>query len=746
MVLLAGAALIASPAWAQRTAIVPDGAGSALAAGTTAVRSGTVTTIDGGTLAGSNLFHSFGTFNLAAGDTARWTTTLTDPAKVTNVISRVTGGTVSQIGGALDSTGLPKASFFFINPAGIVFGKGAQVNVPGAAWFSTGKQLRFADGAVFSATTASGSTFSVTAPQSFGFLGQEGDIALRETKALLANPNSAVGLVGANVRIAGAGIAASRVTLAAVGDQAAEVGFEGAGADEVLTGAIRIAGSNIAIVPSSGQAALIRGGDILLDNTQFISTGGTWRSGGVISISAASLALQNDSAVNTHAAANASAGSISVKLKRTLKLDQSDISSLSDCSIACAKGDAGLIEISADAVNLRRGASLESSTYVGGDAGGIKIFAQAITMQDASHISSNTYGSGNGGHVSIVSDSLAVAGAAKIASFTSGGSGQAGPITINTGALEIDKGAAITSATSSTGNAGNVSIAADNLRIDDGTISSGSTGCSSGGCVGGASGAVSIIADTLVLSGPSRITTSSASAALAGDIIVMAPIIGIDGPASIASSNTGKPLSLRTASAVAQSAGPFRTGSVLLTTTKLTVTDGVSITTNSLSGPAGGITVAMPERKGILQLAGANNPAVITTSSGPDTGGKIIISNPLAIISNGGSILAKGQSGGADVQIASRYFIQSADRANVISVDGSIELQNNFYDVSAGTALPSVDFLDASRVLLGQCAAARATGETSRISWRNTGPYAQVPDRRVPLALGSTGLLDGPAC
>ena len=116
--LLAGSALIAAPALAQTaTKITPDAAGSALSLGTTAVRAGHVTTIGGGTLAGTNLFHSFSTFDLAAGETARWTSTLTDPARLTNVMNRVTGGAVSAIDGTLDSNNMPRAELFFINPA-----------------------------------------------------------------------------------------------------------------------------------------------------------------------------------------------------------------------------------------------------------------------------------------------------------------------------------------------------------------------------------------------------------------------------------------------------------------------------------------------------------------------------------------------------------------------------------------------------------------------------------------------------
>jgi filamentous hemagglutinin family protein len=145
-------ALVMSVATARAaTSIHPDTT-PGLGLGTTVTVKGSVYTINNGTRVGSNLFESFS--------------------------SRVTGGSPSQISGTLDSTALPGAAFYFINPAGIVFGAGAAVKVPGAAHFSTARQLVFADGAVFTATTATGSALTMAPPSAFGFLGGEGDIVL----------------------------------------------------------------------------------------------------------------------------------------------------------------------------------------------------------------------------------------------------------------------------------------------------------------------------------------------------------------------------------------------------------------------------------------------------------------------------------------------------------------------------------------------------------------------------------------
>ena len=62
---------------------------------------------------GANLFQSFGRFGLAAGESA----TFTGPAGIANIIGRVTGGSPSNINGAIVSQ-IIGANLFLINPFG----------------------------------------------------------------------------------------------------------------------------------------------------------------------------------------------------------------------------------------------------------------------------------------------------------------------------------------------------------------------------------------------------------------------------------------------------------------------------------------------------------------------------------------------------------------------------------------------------------------------------------------------------
>ena len=101
--------------------------------------------ITGGTKSGSNLFHSFDRFSLGTEDVASFSNA---PA-ISNIFSRVTGGTVSELDGLIQTQG--DASLFLLNPAGIVFGANAQLDIGGSFVVSTGDRLIFADGVEFSA-------------------------------------------------------------------------------------------------------------------------------------------------------------------------------------------------------------------------------------------------------------------------------------------------------------------------------------------------------------------------------------------------------------------------------------------------------------------------------------------------------------------------------------------------------------------------------------------------------------------
>ncbi|NJO59039.1 MAG: filamentous hemagglutinin N-terminal domain-containing protein [Richelia sp. RM2_1_2] len=110
------------------------------------VRGLPATLIEGGATRGVNLFQSFSQFNV--GDAQR--VYFANPTGIENILTRVTGNSVSNIFGTLGVNG--NANLFFLNPNGIVFGQNASLDVAGSFFATTADSFDFGNGLEFSAT------------------------------------------------------------------------------------------------------------------------------------------------------------------------------------------------------------------------------------------------------------------------------------------------------------------------------------------------------------------------------------------------------------------------------------------------------------------------------------------------------------------------------------------------------------------------------------------------------------------
>jgi filamentous hemagglutinin family protein len=147
---------------------------------------------------GKNLFHSFERFGIETGSKV----TFTGPDGLKNVIGRVTGGAPSSIDGTLASK-VRGADLWLLNPAGILFGPHARLDVPGSFHASTADELRFADGKVFSALDPQASVLSVAAPEAFGFLGARPAGIMVDQSVLEVKKGKALSLIGGGITIKG---------------------------------------------------------------------------------------------------------------------------------------------------------------------------------------------------------------------------------------------------------------------------------------------------------------------------------------------------------------------------------------------------------------------------------------------------------------------------------------------------------------------------------------------------------------
>jgi len=154
---------------------------------------------------GSNLFHSFGVFNINSPESA----TFSGPNSIDNILGRVTGGSASTIDGLLRST-IPEANLFFLNPAGVVFGPNATLDVQGSFHVSTADYLKLADGTRFDALPSSNDALLTTAPpETFGFLGENPAGISVQGSFLQVPDGKMLSVVGGDIKVADGSLYAS---------------------------------------------------------------------------------------------------------------------------------------------------------------------------------------------------------------------------------------------------------------------------------------------------------------------------------------------------------------------------------------------------------------------------------------------------------------------------------------------------------------------------------------------------------
>ncbi|AFZ45545.1 filamentous hemagglutinin family outer membrane protein [Halothece sp. PCC 7418] len=149
--------------------------------------------IDGGTVSGENLFHSFEQFGLDASEIANF---LSDPA-IANILSRVTSGDPSIINGLLRVSG-GNSNLFLMNPAGIIFGPNAQLDLTGSFAATTATGIEFENG-IFGAVGANEYSALIGNPTAFRFeqdlaspIINAGDLAVIEGETLSLTGGSVV--------------------------------------------------------------------------------------------------------------------------------------------------------------------------------------------------------------------------------------------------------------------------------------------------------------------------------------------------------------------------------------------------------------------------------------------------------------------------------------------------------------------------------------------------------------------------
>jgi filamentous hemagglutinin family protein len=164
--------------------------------------------IQGGRQTGNNLFHSFDKFGLNQGEIVNF---MTNPS-IQNILGRVTGGDASVINGIIQVSGA-NSNLYLINPAGIIFGNHASLNLPAAFTATTANGIQFGD-KWFNAFGANDYGNLIGNPGAFAFT-QQGSIL--NSGNLSVNPGQSLTLTGGTViNIGTISASGGNITIAAI--------------------------------------------------------------------------------------------------------------------------------------------------------------------------------------------------------------------------------------------------------------------------------------------------------------------------------------------------------------------------------------------------------------------------------------------------------------------------------------------------------------------------------------------------
>ncbi|MCX7068851.1 MAG: filamentous hemagglutinin N-terminal domain-containing protein [Methylococcales bacterium] len=714
---------------------------------------GSATTLSGqmdipqslGTTVGNNLFHSFNTFTINTGESA----TFTGDNALKNVISRVTGGQVSNINGLLQST-IGTANFYFINPAGVTFGINAQVDVPAAFYMSTADTLRFADGSQFSATNLAANILSIAEPTGFGFLNNQGGNIDVQGSVLDFKDGSVVSLSGHNVTINNGSLTSpsGNIQIYGTGNTITELPLN-APPTTALTGRIELtAASSLDTSGNAGGKITMQGGDIIIKDGSSVTadTLGSGNAGGVF-VKSNSLSLLNGGRIGSDTWDTGNAGDIAIEAS-TLLVDRqggnqfTGIASNTNNEVIANAGNAGAVSIKADSITVANGGQISSDTWGSGNAGNVAINAASILVNgqgNGAWISSNSNNdlianAGNAGNVFITASVLGVLNRGQISS-DAWGTGNAGAININAGTVFIDGQGSnqFTGIASNTnndlitnaGNAGTINIKATSLNVvNTGQIVSDTWGS-------GQAGNIIIDAATISVDGQGNsalISSSSRNAVLAnagnaGTVKLKAHSVAVlnKGQITTLTSGTGNggninitapDITLKDSEITTAATGNVDAGDITINFSHWLTMDSSFIATTANTGNGGTITINGG------QLIFLQNSGFLTSVSGANSNGGNINVRADYLVMDTGVIQANavgGSGGNINLNLKALFFSQSrltlggrrvawrpfVSGLNVIQaasengVNGAINVTSPQFDISA-----SVSGLDSAQLVM----------------------------------------------
>ena len=686
--------------------------------------------ITGGKEAGQNLFHSFSEFSVPSNSTVHFD----NSANIENIFSRVTGGSISNIDGIIKANG--DASLFLLNPAGIMFGPNAQLDLGGSFIATTAEAIVFSDGIEFrAANTETEALLTVNIPIGLQYGQSPGAIISNgtapnpsiEEPGLDIKPGNTIALVGGEVllRETTFNTKAARTEIGSVSDrefvtlQPSSNGWS-MNYDSVNEfGKVELSNSNensSGIFSGNGGSVQIRGREIEIRNYLIDNLTSEDVDGGNIDLIATDLIEIDDSLILTQVGGDLDVGDLDERGETT--------------------GNGGNIFLEGKQINLSNGSVISAGTASLGKGGDVIINAKdSIELSgknelnnSTSFISTSTSGDGAGGEIIINTGNLLLqdGGQIRADSFTISG-GAAGIIKVNaTESIEIAgsevvflrnenlevigerlfESGFLVSTESGTG--GEINLTASSILLrDDGTISASTSG-------EGAGGKILINTGDLFLQDGGQIQADSST--IGGGA---AGTINVNATGSIEISGTGVFANIQES----QQSGFFAT-------TESGTGGEINLTARSI----------LLRSNGIISAEAKNN----------GDGGNINIDTETLVLFESSQIIADAEEGmGGNIQITTKgLFLASGDEQITASsergIDGVVDINTPDVDSEIETKVPERSPLAIENLIYTGCSLSKDY-ISSQFQYIGRGglpfnPLETIMTEDVMVDLGSTEL------
>ncbi|MBW4666943.1 MAG: filamentous hemagglutinin N-terminal domain-containing protein [Cyanomargarita calcarea GSE-NOS-MK-12-04C] len=667
---------------------------------------GSTFNITGGTSAGSNLFHSFQQFSVPNGNAAIFQ----NPVNILNIISRVTGGSISEINGQIGTSELGRANLFLINPNGIVFGQNARLNVGGSFVATTANAIGFGNQGIFSASNPNNPALLTINPSALVFNQIAKSIENKSRAPIENNPAGfeAFGLRvpnGKSLLLVGGDIKMDGGQLNAYGGRVELGGLANPGTVTLLNDGnnlsssfpIDVARANVSLDNGARVSVQAAGGGSIAVNAQDLEVlGGSILSAGIgqdlgsvdtvggdITLNATGeikVVGQNSRIYNyVRPRGQGKGGNLIIKTRELLVQNGGEVS-----TITRGPGKGGNLTVTAESVKVSNGDLLaqtrENATGAAGDLTINTGNTGTLRVQDGGRISASTYGAGQGGNLTVTAGSVEVSNGNLFAQANENTTGAAGDLTINTGTLLVKDGAQVSASTSGSGKGGNLTVTARSVEVSN----RGDLLAQTRENATGAAGNLTIETGSLRVQDGGRISASTYGAGQAGNLTVTAESVEVSNGNLFAQAN-------QDATGAA--------GNLTIETGTLLVKDGAEVSTSTDgSGEGGNLTVTARS----VEVSNRGNLFAEARKNATGAAGDLTINTGTLLVKDRGEVSAStsgaGQGGNLtvnasdSVEVSNRGFLLAETIGNAIGAAGNLTIETGTLRVQDGGEVSTSTF------------------------------------------------------